>query len=637
MFQFLCDFFVFPARTKFAAFILIVFSQVIFGETIPLFGSLPSHKSKLEKADLSDTDSAVSDSVAWAASDSVKNKIKVNDSLTQIDSVQKGALSDKLRNLSPGDISKQKEIESRLDSLFRSDSLRSEQQTMEIAQLRKTLIEYPVVLGNDTLFSIHIKIGSFTAKERAQVISNRIMTCAKSTGFKMDSLVSMPIESSNNILYGETILLSVTERDALWYGISADSLSRSYVTIMKTAIAAYRKDHAARTYLLQGIKLAGILLIAAVIIFIARKLFKYILRYITRNREKLIRGIILKNVTVLTKEKQYRLMSRMIAVLETVSYCIVGFIALPFLFSVFPWTRNVSTTILGWMVSPAKNFAVSVLHYLPNVFNIIIIIVVGLLLIKLFKTIFDNIEKGTIKFQGFYCDWARPTFNIVRFLVFVLMLVAIFPYLPGSNSPIFRAVAIFLGLLFSLGGTSAISNMVAGLVIIYMRPFKKGDWIKIGEVMGEVTEKNIVVTRLRTIKNEIITLPNSTVLNSHTINYSINGADLHLILHTTVTIAYDVPWRTIHNLLIDSALRTGRISKEKEPFVLQTSLDDFYVSYEVNAYTEHPKEMPVIYSELHQNIQDSFNAAGVEIMSPHYRSVRNGNRSTINMPVEKNE
>ncbi|MBN1979893.1 MAG: mechanosensitive ion channel, partial [Chitinivibrionales bacterium] len=196
-------------------------------------------------------------------------------------------------------------------------------------------------------------------------------------------------------------------------------------------------------------------------------------------------------------------------------------------------------------------------------------------------------------------------------------------------SSIFRGVSVFLGILFSLGSTSAISNIIAGLVITYMRPFKIGDRIMIGDVIGDVIEKNMLVTRILTIKNEITTLPNSTILTGHTINYSTNGPHLHLILHTTVTIGYDAPWRTVHQLLIASALSTDGISKEMEPFVLQKSLDDFYVSYEVNAYTVYPNKMVVIYSELHQSIQDNFNAAGVEIMSPHFRSLRDGSQSTI--------
>jgi small-conductance mechanosensitive channel len=209
------------------------------------------------------------------------------------------------------------------------------------------------------------------------------------------------------------------------------------------------------------------------------------------------------------------------------------------------------------------------------------------------------------------------------------MFVVIFPYLPGSSSPVFQGVSVFLGILISLGSSSAISNAVAGLVITYMRPFRIGDRIRIGEVTGDVIEKSLLVTRVKTIKNEEITIPNSQVLTSHTVNYSMANDNEGLIIHTTVTIGYDAPWRQVHELLISAAMKTGGISREPAPFVFQTALNDFYVAYQINAYTKEPSRMAVILSDLHKNIQDAFNDAGVEIMSPHYRSVRDGNTTAI--------
>ncbi|MGL4384266.1 MAG: mechanosensitive ion channel family protein, partial [Flavobacterium sp.] len=233
--------------------------------------------------------------------------------------------------------------------------------------------------------------------------------------------------------------------------------------------------------------------------------------------------------------------------------------------------------------------------------------------------------------DGFYSDWAKPTFNIVKVLLYAFMLVIIFPYLPGSESPIFKGVTVFVGVLFSIGSSNAIANMVAGLVITYMRPFKIGDFIKIGEVNGEVIEKTALVVRVRTPKMEDITIPNATVLSSSSINFSANTRTNTngLVIHSTVTIGYDVPWREVHKALIEAANRTDLIEKEPKPFVLQTSLDDFYVSYEINAFTKEATKQPRIYSNLHQNIQDCFNEAGIEIMSPHYKALRDGNRTTI--------
>lgn len=236
---------------------------------------------------------------------------------------------------------------------------------------------------------------------------------------------------------------------------------------------------------------------------------------------------------------------------------------------------------------------------------------------------------GGITFPGFYHEWADPTYRIVRFLVIAFAAIAIFPYIPGSTSAAFQGVSVFLGVLLSLGSAGAVSNTVAGVIITYMRPFQIGDRVKIADTFGDVMEKTLLVTRVRTIKNVLITIPNSMVLGSHLVNYSSSAKDPGLILPTSVTIGYDAPWKTVHELLISAARATTHILGKPEPFVLQTSLDDFYVTYELNAYTRQPNLMASIYAELHQNIQNKFNEAGVEIMSPHYAQIRDGNKITI--------
>ncbi|NJN36121.1 MAG: mechanosensitive ion channel [Nitrospiraceae bacterium] len=187
-------------------------------------------------------------------------------------------------------------------------------------------------------------------------------------------------------------------------------------------------------------------------------------------------------------------------------------------------------------------------------------------------------------------------------------------------------------MLFSFGSAGAVSNIIAGVVLTYMNPFRDGDRVKIADTVGDIIERTLLVTRVRTIKNVDISIPNSMVLSSHLINFSSVAKDQGLILHTSVTIGYDAPWKTVHGLLIEAARSTTDILKTPEPFVLQTSLDDFYVTYEINAYTDQANKMALIYAELHQNIQDKFNEGGVEIMSPHYATIRDGNKTTIPDP-----
>jgi small-conductance mechanosensitive channel len=291
-------------------------------------------------------------------------------------------------------------------------------------------------------------------------------------------------------------------------------------------------------------------------------------------------------------------------------------------------TEALAARLLGYAASALRTVWQAFVAYLPSALLIIVIILITRYVIRLVRFVFAEIGKGTITIPGFYSEWSGTTYKIVRLLIFVLAAVMIFPYLPGSATPAFQGVTIFLGFLFSLGSTAVVANIVAGIVLTYMRAFDIGDRVKIADTVGDVVEKTLLVTRVRTIKNVEITIPNAMVLGSHIVNFSSSVEGTGLILHTGVTIGYDVPWRKVHDLLIAAARATEHILEEPAPFVLQISLDDFYVSYELNAYTREPNRMAAIYSELFQNIQDQFNEAGVEILSPHYTALRDGHHTT---------
>jgi small-conductance mechanosensitive channel len=261
--------------------------------------------------------------------------------------------------------------------------------------------------------------------------------------------------------------------------------------------------------------------------------------------------------------------------------------------------------------------------------KIILIIINFRYIIKWLRFVADEVGKEKIKIKGFYSDWARPTFNIIRVLLYAFMFILIFPHLPGSNSPIFQGVSVFIGVIFSLGSTSVINNVMSGLVLTYMRPFKVGDRIRIGEIIGNVVEKTPFVIRIRTPKNEEVTIPNSGIMAAQTFNYTESARNYKLILHTEVTFGYDTPWRQVHDLLLSVAKLTADVLEEPKPYILQTALDDFYVEYQLNVFVIDADKMPRIYSELRQNIQDVFREAGIEIMSPHYRALRDGNKCTV--------
>ncbi|TRX37354.1 mechanosensitive ion channel [Flavobacterium sp. ZT3R18] len=496
---------------------------------------------------------------------------------------------------------------------------------------KNELVGYPVAPFKDTLFFIYNKIGSFKAENRATAIASRIDSLYNDPFYSPDSLLVSTSDGSVDVVYKrDFIIMSVTESDAKVVGDNSFSLAQKNRSIINKTIL-YQQEYNSERNWLKRIGLSVLLLVIIIlIVWIINRLFRWFKLYVIRNKEKHLTGLKVKESYVFSPDKQLEFVLRIIGIIRIVVLVFVLYISLPVLFSVFPATKHYATILLKWIFSPAKSALMGFVHFLPNLFSIIVIVLLFVYLIKAIKFFVNEIHKGQIKIDGFYSDWAIPTFNIIKILMYAFMVVIIFPYLPGSNSPIFQGVSVFIGILFSLGSSNAIANMIAGLVITYMRPFKTGDFIKIGDVSGTVLEKTALVTRIRTSKFEDITIPNATVLSSSSINYSSNTKDDSngLVIHTTVTIGYDTDWKEVHKALINAATRTDLLESIPAPFVLQTSLDDFYVSYEINGYTKQPTQQPLIYSKLHQNIQDCFNEAGLEIMSPHYNALRDGNKTT---------
>ncbi len=554
------------------------------------------------------------------------------DSTHLADSLKRLELLREIENLKGARTDKQRiALEQKLKEVNTQDSLRKVMQQAQLEKLKASAKGFPVAPFGDTLFTIYTRVGSFTASDRAEAISEKIEKLYDDVVFTPDSLLISRSETAPQLVYKDVIVMSINEMEALWLGISQDSLARSCQVKIQHAIRDERKANSVINIVL---RIGAIILILVGIYVVIRLInigFRKIKKKVILLKERVLKGIKFRGYQFLDSERELRVILFLIKGLRIIVILIALYIALPLLFSVFPWTRGIAETLIGWVLTPLKNVMYSLVNYLPNLFTIFVIGAITHYSVKFLKFVAGEIENGALTLPGFYPDWAKPTLNIVKFLVYAFSFIIIFPYLPGSDSPVFQGVSVFLGILFSLGSSSAISNAVAGLVITYMRPFKVGDRIKIGDLSGDVIEKSLLVTRIRTIKNENITVPNSTVLAGSTTNYTTSAKESGLILHTGVTIGYDVPWKQVHELLINAALATKGIMQDEghKPFVLQTSLDDFYVAYQINAFTEEPHRMAGIYSEMHQNIQDKFNEGGVEILSPHYRAGRDGSMTTI--------
>ncbi|MFN5969471.1 MAG: mechanosensitive ion channel family protein [Microcystis sp.] len=492
---------------------------------------------------------------------------------------------------------------------------------------------FPVMLDNQELFTIRQGIGSFSAQERAKSITDRIEKIADDDALSPEDLTIKidPEDKNPSIILGDTVIATITSRDAKLHAVSQEVLAERALAKIKAAIVRYRQerqpDNLLKDAVLTVSATLATVLIFWVIIFISSQVFPQIQRLIT----SLVPGVVFQNFEIISSQTIGIFSLRVLQFIRTLIILTILYFYLTFVLRLFPWTRKFGDGFLQYFFSALEVVSQEIAKYLPSIFIILIIVFITHYLLRAIKPFFTGLERENLVINGFYPDWAKPTYNLLSLLIIALAIVIAFPYLPGFNSPAFQGVSVFLGVLFSLGSTSAIANVVGGIILIYTRSFQLGDKISIGDVIGDVIEKGLLVTRIRTPANRIITIPNSSLLNTNVINFSVSQREFKqpLILQTTVTLGYDLPWRKVHATLKEAALATKFIVSEPAPFVLQTSLDDFYVSYQLNAYTDHPSKMVYIYSELHQNIQDKCNEVGIEIMSPHYKALRDGNHSTI--------
>lgn len=577
-----------------------------------------------------DTSALKKDSVNIALLEAYNKRFREIENQRLADSLQRMELEEQINALKTTDNLQKDELQAQIQAIKEKESKRLSDKKARIDSLKTITKGYPVIsFFNDTLFLLYSKLGSFSPKDRAEAINKRLHTLGDDISFDENSLTIQNAETTKDIVMDQMIVMSITETDALWNNTSSEDLAKQYKTIINEAVLRYKKEtnyvNIAKKI---GLAILVLLIIAALVKYIS-KFFGWTATRIQQQEDKKIKGIQVKDYTLFDAKRQVNLLLLVNNVVKWFTIILAIYIALPVLFGIFPWTQHFAETLIGYIMNPVKNILTSFWNYLPDLITIIVIIIIFRYIMKGIKFLRDEIARGNLQLTGFYPDWAAPTYQIVRVLMVAFMFVVMWPYLPGSDSPIFKGVSVFLGFLFTFGSAGSLSNAMAGIILTYMRLFTIGDRIKIGDVSGDVIEKSLLVTRIRTAQNEIISIPNSNVMNSHTINYSSDALEKGLIIHTTVTIGYDVPWKDVHSALIDAALRTDLVLKEPLPFVFQTGLEDFYVSYELNAYIHEANRQGTIYSHLHQSIQDVFNERGIEIMSPHYRAERDGNETTI--------
>ena len=474
-----------------------------------------------------------------------------------------------------------------------------------------------VTLDGATLFKVR-GVATYPADQRARAIAERVRAVAADRSVPVDALRVVETEGRSNILAGERPIMSVVALDAELEGVPRDAVAQFFRKRIASAIAAYRDDRRPEVLLTNTLYAIGATLALGVLLFGLRRAYRWLDAAATRYLGARIEALEKKSSQIIKTDQLWHALRGSLMVVRLLLTLGIVYAYLYAVLGLYPWTRPVANGLFDLVMEPLRVMGSGVIREIPALVFLAILVVVmyyGLQLVRLF---FAGIERGRISVPGIDSELAEPTHRIVRLLIVVFALVVAFPYIPGSGSDAFKGLTLFLGLMFSLGSTSFIGNLIAGYALIYRRAFRIGDRIQVGEHVGTVLERKLLVTRLRSPKNEEIIIPNSGMLNSNIVNFNTLAKSDGLILHTTVGIGYETPWRQVEAMLCMAAKRTPGLLAAPEPFVLQKGLGDFCVSYELNAYCDQPQAMPRLYTALHQNILDVFNEYGVQIMTPAY-------------------
>jgi small-conductance mechanosensitive channel len=477
----------------------------------------------------------------------------------------------------------------------------------------------PVTVDGQVLFQVR-GVPAYPAEERGKTISKRIQAIAADAAVAAESLRLVDMEDRTRIMAGDSLVAGFVDVDGAAEGVSRQLLAERALIKIREAIASYRNARSPRVLLINTLYALGATALLAMALLVIRGAFRKLDALAERRLKSRIEAFEAQSHQIVQARQLRNALHGILKGLYVVALLVVAYLYLHLVLGLYPWTRPLAARLLALFLDPLEAMAMGLLESLPGIAFVAIVVIVTRYVLRVTRLYFESVDRGTVKLARFDPEWALPTYRIARLLVIAFAVVVAYPYIPGSSSEAFKGISIFLGVVFSLGSSSVIANLMAGYTMIYRRAFKVGDRISIDNITGDVTERRLMVTHLRSIKNEEIVVPNSTVINSSIVNYSTLARSRGLILHTTVGIGYETPWRQVEAMLFLAAERTPGLLREPAPFVLQKSLGDFAVTYELNAYCNDPQVMGPLYTAMHQNILDVFNEHGVQIMTPAYES-----------------
>ena len=475
----------------------------------------------------------------------------------------------------------------------------------------------PVVVDGVELFRVR-GVAAYPAAQRAAEIAARIRAVGANRAISPDSIRTLVTPLATFVHAGDTRILGVTDADAQLEGLTPAILAEVLRRRVAEAVVRFRQDRDP-VRLRQGATRALVATIALVLFLtLGSRVFRALRDFVHRKYHDRVRDVRIQTLEVVRGEQLWAALQYVVRFAGVALALFAVYVWLNFVLLLFPWTRALGTDLSGMLLRPLATFGTGVVRFIPNFIFLAVLVMVARFALRFNRAFFQRVGSGQIAVEGFDSEWSQATEKILRFMIVVFALIIAYPYIPGSGSEAFKGIGLLLGLMFSLGSPSVIGNLVAGLSLAFRRAFRIGDRVKIGEHSGFVSEVRLLTTYIRSFKNEQIVIPNSIILNSEVVNYTTLARDQGVILHSTVGIGYETPWRQVEAMLVEAAHRTTGIEAQPAPFIRQKSLGTFAVEYEINGYCNDPPAMGQVYTALHRNILDVFNEHGVQIMTPAY-------------------
>jgi small-conductance mechanosensitive channel len=491
-----------------------------------------------------------------------------------------------------------------------------------------------ITLDGRKVLEVRVAAGAQTPQRVAELGSRVLEELAKNQRLDPDQLVVkedppyfvVGVQNRDGSFQPQ---LAVDERSARAFALSREELALLYRDQLRGALKQYRSTHSLEAWLM-GLGLA----LAVMLLYV---LWWQLQTELNRRLQRWLdgrfgaSGLRWGGNQVLDGEQVRGALQMLRRLLHWTLLLVASYLLIPLLLSFFPPTQAIAEGLRAHILRVMGQLLDGGTNAIPNLLAVALILFLTRLAMQACKAWFATIERGRLVFPGFYREWARPTGRMVSGAILLVGVVTAYPYIPGSGSRAFQGAGLFVGLLAALGSSAVATNVISGLMLIYTRAFQEGDRIEINGVLGVVQDRDLLVTRIVTPRQEVVSLPNASVIASPILNYSFSRREAAqpVAVATTITIGYDVPWRQVHLLLLGAATSVEGISAEPPPYVLQTSLNDFHISYELNAYVGEVLRYREILSDLLGAIQDEFAEAGVEILSPAYHAMRNGNGRTV--------